>query len=78
MSSAPNRTTTVQATWPHVRKQRLGVPEATATGSAAGCLAAYLLEHGYLGTGSVDVRVEQSLIGRPLAPVLAGHRMETR
>ena len=37
----------------------LGVPEDPATGSAAGCLAAYLLEHGYLGTDSIDVRVEQ-------------------
>ena len=37
----------------------LGVPEDPATGSAAGCLAAYLLEHGYLGTDFVDVRVEQ-------------------
>jgi trans-2,3-dihydro-3-hydroxyanthranilate isomerase len=37
----------------------LGVPEDPATGSAAGCLAAYLLEHSYLGTDSVDVRVEQ-------------------
>ena len=44
----------------------LGVPEDPATGSAAGCLAAYLLEHSYLGTDSVDVRVEQGYeIGRP-------------
>ena len=44
----------------------LGVPEDPATGSAAGCLAAYLLEHGYLGTDSVDVRVEQGYeIDRP-------------
>jgi trans-2,3-dihydro-3-hydroxyanthranilate isomerase len=44
----------------------LGIPEDPATGSAAGCLAAYLLEHGYLGTDSVDVRVEQGYeIGRP-------------
>jgi trans-2,3-dihydro-3-hydroxyanthranilate isomerase len=45
----------------------LGVPEDPATGSAAGCLAAYLLEHSYLGTdSSVDVRVEQGYeIGRP-------------
>ena len=44
----------------------LGVPEDPATGSAAGCLAAYLLEHCYLGTDSVDVRVEQGYeIGRP-------------
>jgi trans-2,3-dihydro-3-hydroxyanthranilate isomerase len=44
----------------------LGVPEDPATGSAAGCLAAYLLEHSYLGTDSVDVRVEQGYeIDRP-------------
>jgi trans-2,3-dihydro-3-hydroxyanthranilate isomerase len=44
----------------------LGVPEDPATGSAAGCLAAYLLEHSYLGTDSVDVRVEQGYeISRP-------------
>jgi trans-2,3-dihydro-3-hydroxyanthranilate isomerase len=43
----------------------LGVPEDPATGSAAGCLAAYLLEQGYLGTDPVDVRVEQGYeIGR--------------
>ena len=44
----------------------LGVPEDPATGSAAGCLAAYLLEHGYLGTYYVDTRVEQGYeIDRP-------------
>jgi trans-2,3-dihydro-3-hydroxyanthranilate isomerase len=44
----------------------LGVPEDPATGSAAGCLAAYLFEHNYLDTGPVDVRVEQGYeIGRP-------------
>ena len=44
----------------------LGVPEDPATGSAAGCLAGYLAEHRYLGTGSVDARVEQGYeIGRP-------------
>jgi trans-2,3-dihydro-3-hydroxyanthranilate isomerase len=44
----------------------LGVPEDPATGSAAGCLAAYLLEHSYLGTDSIDVQVEQGYeIGRP-------------
>ena len=37
----------------------LGVPEDPATGSAAGCLAAYLVEHRYLGTDSIDARVEQ-------------------
>jgi trans-2,3-dihydro-3-hydroxyanthranilate isomerase len=44
----------------------LGVTEDPATGSAAGCLAAYLLGHAYLGTDSIDVRVEQGYeIGRP-------------
>ncbi len=44
----------------------LGVPEDPATGSAAGCLAAYLVEHRYLGTDSIDVQVEQGHeIGRP-------------
>jgi len=44
----------------------LGVPEDPATGSAAGCLAAYLLEHGFLGTDSIDARIEQGYeIGRP-------------
>ena len=37
----------------------LGVAEDPATGSAAGCLAGYLVQHRYLGTDSVDVRVEQ-------------------
>ena len=44
----------------------LGVAEDPATGSAAGCLAGYLLQHRYLGTDSVDVRVEQGYeIDRP-------------
>ncbi len=43
-----------------------GVPEDPVTGSANGCLAAYLAEHGYFDTDSVDVRVEQGYeIGRP-------------
>jgi trans-2,3-dihydro-3-hydroxyanthranilate isomerase len=44
----------------------LGVPEDPATGSAAGCLAGYLVEHRYLGTDPVNVRVEQGYeIRRP-------------
>ena len=44
----------------------LGVPEDPATGSAAGCLAGYLVEHRYLGADSIDVRVEQGYeIRRP-------------
>jgi trans-2,3-dihydro-3-hydroxyanthranilate isomerase len=43
-----------------------GVPEDPATGSANGCLAAYLVEHLYFDTDSVDVRIEQGYeIGRP-------------
>ena len=42
-----------------------GVPEDPATGSANGCLAGYLLRHGYLGD-SLDIRVEQGCeIHRP-------------
>jgi trans-2,3-dihydro-3-hydroxyanthranilate isomerase len=44
----------------------LGVPEDPATGSAAGCLAGYLVEHRYFGADSVEVRVEQGYeIHRP-------------
>ncbi len=43
-----------------------GVPEDPATGSANGCLAAYLVRHRYFGKTKVDVRVEQGYeIGRP-------------
>ncbi|MFC7132211.1 MULTISPECIES: PhzF family phenazine biosynthesis protein [Salinibaculum] len=43
-----------------------GVPEDPATGSANGCLAAYLARHAYFGSGSVAVRVEQGYeMGRP-------------
>ena len=43
-----------------------GVSEDPATGSAAGCLAAYLLRHRYLGDGPVDTKVEQGYeIQRP-------------
>jgi trans-2,3-dihydro-3-hydroxyanthranilate isomerase len=43
-----------------------GVPEDPATGSANGCLAAWLARHAYFGSGSVDARVEQGFeMGRP-------------
>ncbi len=43
-----------------------GVPEDPATGSANGCLAAYLVRQRYFGEDSVDIRVEQGIeIGRP-------------
>ena len=45
----------------------VGVMEDPATGSANGCLAAYLVKHRYFRKPDVDVRVEQGYeIGRPL------------
>ena len=42
-----------------------GVPEDPATGSANGCLAAYLVKYGYFGKNRIDIRVEQGYeIGR--------------
>lgn len=35
------------------------IPEDPATGSANGCLAAYLVKHRYFGRSEIDVRVEQ-------------------
>jgi trans-2,3-dihydro-3-hydroxyanthranilate isomerase len=52
----------------HVRvfTHALGIPEDPATGSANGCLAAYLVQHGYEGQKSIDLRVEQGYeIDRP-------------
>ena len=43
-----------------------GIPEDPATGSANGCLAAYLTRHRYFGSDKIDVTVEQGHeIGRP-------------
>jgi len=43
-----------------------GVPEDPATGSANGCLAAYLVRHLYFKSGQINIRVEQGYeIGRP-------------
>jgi len=52
----------------------LGVREDPATGSANGCLAAYLSKHEYLGSSAVDARVEQGYeLGRPsLLHLVAG------
>jgi trans-2,3-dihydro-3-hydroxyanthranilate isomerase len=52
-----------------------GVPEDPATGSANGCLAAYLVEHRYFGTDSIEVRVEQGYeIRRPSLLYLRAER----
>ncbi|MGB0561133.1 MAG: PhzF family phenazine biosynthesis protein [Spirulinaceae cyanobacterium] len=46
--------------------EAMGVPEDPATGSANGCLAAYLSQHQVLGMATVDIRVEQGAqIQRP-------------
>ena len=43
-----------------------GIDEDPATGSANGCLAGYLVKHGYFGKDNINVRVEQGYeIGRP-------------
>lgn len=43
-----------------------GVPEDPATGSANGCLAAWLVQHQFMKVDAVDLRVEQGMsIGRP-------------
>jgi trans-2,3-dihydro-3-hydroxyanthranilate isomerase len=46
--------------------ERLGAPEDPATGSAGGCLAAYLVAHRYFGRREIDICVEQGVeMGRP-------------
>ena len=43
-----------------------GAPEDPATGSANGCIAAYIVEHGYFGSDKIAIRSEQGYqIGRP-------------
>jgi trans-2,3-dihydro-3-hydroxyanthranilate isomerase len=54
-----------------------GVPEDPATGSAAGCLAGYLVKTGYLGTDTIDLRAEQGYeIGRPSLLYLRAEQKE--
>jgi trans-2,3-dihydro-3-hydroxyanthranilate isomerase len=44
----------------------LGIPEDPATGSATGCLAAYLLKHRMFGDGNLQITIGQGYeIGRP-------------
>ncbi len=47
----------------HVRvfTECFGIPEDPATGSANGCLAAYLSKHQYFGGADVDITVEQGV-----------------
>jgi trans-2,3-dihydro-3-hydroxyanthranilate isomerase len=55
----------------------LGIPEDPATGSANGCLAAYLVNHQYYGTQAIDQRVEQGYeIGRPSLLLLKAEKLD--
>ncbi|MEC0248254.1 PhzF family phenazine biosynthesis protein [Paenibacillus chitinolyticus] len=57
----------------------LGVPEDPATGSANGCLAAYLARYRYFGGPSVETAVEQGYeIGRPSRLYLRASEMDGR
>jgi trans-2,3-dihydro-3-hydroxyanthranilate isomerase len=54
-----------------------GVPEDPATGSANGCLAAYLAKEKYFGKPEIDLRAEQGYeIGRPALLRLRAHQTE--
>jgi trans-2,3-dihydro-3-hydroxyanthranilate isomerase len=54
-----------------------GIPEDPATGSAAGCLCGYLIEHDAYGKAEIDLRGEQGCeIGRPSLLYLRGRRSE--
>jgi trans-2,3-dihydro-3-hydroxyanthranilate isomerase len=56
-----------------------GVPEDPATGSAAGCLAAYLVRHEYFGTPTIDIKVEQGYeIGRNSLLLLRAEKKDNK
>ncbi|MYE26754.1 MAG: PhzF family phenazine biosynthesis protein [Chloroflexi bacterium] len=53
-----------------------GAPEDPATGSANGCIAGYMVEHGYFGSESIAIRSEQGYqIGRPSLLQLEAERV---
>ena len=55
-----------------------GIPEDPATGSAAGCLCGYLVEHDAYGSPEIDLRGEQGYeINRPSLLRLKGRRTDT-
>lgn len=55
----------------------LGVPEDPATGSANGCLAAYLVNHDYFNKNNINIRVEQGYeIGRRSLLLLRAEKKE--
>ena len=63
----------------HVRvfAEYADVPEDPATGSSNGCLAAYLVEHGFFDSESIDISAEQGIeMGRPAKLYLQAERFE--
>lgn len=55
----------------------IGIPEDPATGSGNGCLAGYLVEHRYLQSKHIDMRVGQGYeIGRPSVLLLRAGEKE--
>jgi trans-2,3-dihydro-3-hydroxyanthranilate isomerase len=57
----------------------LGIPEDPATGSANGCLAAYLSQYRYFGNGDVDIRVEQGdFLQRPSLLYLQANSIDSQ
>lgn len=56
----------------------LGIPEDPATGSAAGCLAAYLLKTGFWGSEDLDLIIGQGYeIGRPSFIKMSARKIKT-
>ncbi|MBN1115913.1 MAG: PhzF family phenazine biosynthesis protein [Bacteroidales bacterium] len=57
--------------------QEMGIPEDAATGSANGCLVAYLLKNNYLNSNTFSISVAQGYeIGRPSRLYLKGNYFE--
>jgi trans-2,3-dihydro-3-hydroxyanthranilate isomerase len=64
----------------HVRvfTEYFGIPEDPATGSANGCLAAYLAKYQYFGSPNIDITVEQGIeMGRSSLLYLRAHYTPT-
>jgi trans-2,3-dihydro-3-hydroxyanthranilate isomerase len=64
----------------HVRvfTECFGIPEDPATGSANGCLAAYLSKHQYFGSTTLDITVEQGVeLGRDARLYLRARQTES-
>ncbi|MEW5871573.1 MAG: PhzF family phenazine biosynthesis protein [Chloroflexota bacterium] len=75
LAFCPQGYTPNQALGVRVFPLALGIAEDPATGSGNGCLAAYLVRHGYFGSDSIDIIAGQGYqIGRPSALYLRASR----